>query len=74
MVNEFQPLTIFAILMRLCVRDLVWINLLMLFKVLGQLPPRKIALNPKPNPNANPNSDPNPGAILLAGNSPDTVI
>ena len=29
------------------------------FKVLGQLPPRKIAHNPNPNPNANPNPNPN---------------
>ena len=35
-------------------------------KVLGQLPPRKIAPNPKINPNPNPNS--NQGTIFLRGN------
>ena len=34
--------------------------------VLGQLPPRKIAPNPKTNPNTNPN--PKRGAIFLGGN------
>ena len=34
--------------------------------VLGQLPPRKIAPNPKTNPNPNPN--PNQRAIFLPGN------
>ena len=33
--------------------------------VLGQIPPRKIDPNPKPNPNQ--------GAIFLGGNCPDTV-
>ena len=36
------------------------------FPVLGQFPPRKIALNPKTNPKPNPNA--NRGAILLGGN------
>ena len=35
-------------------------------KVLGQLPPRKIAPNPKTNPNPNPN--PNQGVIFLRDN------
>ena len=38
--------------------------------ILGQLPPRKIAPNPKTNPKANPN--PNRGVIFLGGNCPDT--
>ena len=35
-------------------------------RVLGQLPPRKIAPNPKTNPNPNPDS--NRWAIFLGGN------
>ena len=39
-----------------------------IFTVLGQLPPRKIAHNPKTNPNPSPNPNPNWGAIFLGGN------
>ena len=40
----------------------------MLIMVLGQLPPRKIASNPKTNPN------PNRGAIFPRGNCPDSFL
>ena len=41
--------------------------------VLGQLPSRKIAPNPKTNHNANPNPNPYRGAIFLGGNCLDTT-
>ena len=41
--------------------------------VLGQLPSRKIAPNPKTNPNANPNPNPYWGVISLWCNCPDTT-
>ena len=47
-----------------------------LITVLGQLPPRKIAPNPKTNSNPNPNPDPGRGggrgAIFFRGNCPNT--
>ena len=45
-------------------------SVLIYLLVLGQLPPRKIAPNPKTNPNPNPNM----GIIFLRGNCPDTAL
>ena len=42
-----------------------------LLTVLGQLPPMKIAPNPKSNPNPNSNPHPSQGANFLGGNCPD---
>ena len=39
-------------------------------KVLGQLPPRKIA----PSPNSNTNPNPDWGACFLGGNCSDTIL
>ena len=46
----------------------------MFLRVLGQLPPRKIAPNPKANPNPYPNPNPKRGAIFHGGNCPDTFL
>ena len=53
------------------ISSIIWGTLLV---VLGHLPPRNIAPNPKTNPNSNPNPDPNHGAIFLGGNCPDILV